>query len=411
MIPKSAYGERNPKQGLARNVPGQIGAEDNPEYDDDYGEDDVLPEDAMDDVEEEGYHDYGDAKETESEKEVDSLDSGNVSEKEFYQEAASLVDAMDDFAIDAYRQYLRDISQYPLLTESEERAAFESLAALKPGSAEYTRIRDYIVNSNLRLVVYVAYTEFKKNTTKVMDIMDIIQEGNAGLMKSVELFDLKFNGRLSTYAIPWIRNYIQTGLANYGSEYRMTPNKHYKLRKTMAVKNNMIARLGREPTVAELAKETGFSARDVEEALRMATPYLSLNYEYSKTTHGGTESSISLLTLVADQQTSYIEDDYIAKEKSMTMTEIIRQYLTPQMQWVLMARFGEGGKRQRSFSAIGRAMGVTGQTVAKNISAAQFVIQTVLDWYNDRGAYPSKEELRREVRRRAKEFPNSSRPS
>ncbi|MFM8763352.1 MAG: RNA polymerase sigma factor RpoD/SigA, partial [Spartobacteria bacterium] len=152
-----------------------------------------------------------------------------------------------------FQLYLREIGEYPLITVQEE---VKLARRIKRGDKE---ARAIMIRSNLRLVVKIArdYSNFG------LPLLDLISEGNIGLMKAVERFDPKKGGKLSTYAAWWIKQSIKRALANQSKTIRLPVHLVDKIAKLRRVSNQMTEELGREPTDEELAEEVGMCASKV----------------------------------------------------------------------------------------------------------------------------------------------------
>src|SRR6201994_4093058 len=149
--------------------------------------------------------------------------------------------------------YLREIGQIPLLTPEQE---IELAAKIKKGDRE---ARALMIRSNLRLVVKIAHDYANLG----LPLLDLISEGNIGLMKAVERFDPAKGGKLSTYAAWWIKQSIKRALANQSKTIRLPVHLVDKISKMRRISLQMSEELGREPTDDELAEEIGISARKV----------------------------------------------------------------------------------------------------------------------------------------------------
>lgn len=197
---------------------------------------------------------------------------------------------------DLVRLYLTDIGQYPLLTKDDEVrlaqeieagiAAREDLAketkrkitpekkrALKRASRNGERAERTFVQSNLRLVVSIA----KKYQASGLPLLDLIQEGNLGLMHAVEKFDWRKGFKFSTYATWWIRQAITRGIANTGRTIRLPVHAGDTLARLQKARSRLELKLGRQSTLAELAAEVEMDEDKVTEALRFAAEPLSLS--------------------------------------------------------------------------------------------------------------------------------------
>src|SRR6201993_4960695 len=151
--------------------------------------------------------------------------------------------------------YLREIGQIPLLTPQQE---IELAAKIKKGDRE---ARALMIRSNLRLVVKIAHDYANLG----LPLLDLISEGNIGLMKAVERFDPAKGGKLSTYAAWWIKQSIKRALANQSKTIRLPVHRVDKIAKVKRLAMAMSEELGREPTDDELAEEVGISLRSVSQ--------------------------------------------------------------------------------------------------------------------------------------------------
>ncbi len=197
---------------------------------------------------------------------------------------------------DLVRLYLTDIGQYPLLTKDDEvrlaqaieagiaarvdlervtkrKMTPEKKRALKRASREGERAERTFVQSNLRLVVSIA----KKYQASGLPLLDLIQEGNLGLMHAVEKFDWRKGFKFSTYATWWIRQAITRGIANTGRTIRLPVHAGDTLARLQKARSRLELKLGRQATLAELAIEVEMDEDKVTEALRFAAEPLSLS--------------------------------------------------------------------------------------------------------------------------------------
>src|SRR5436190_23436386 len=162
--------------------------------------------------------------------------------------------------------YLREISQVPLLTAAEE----VSLAkALERGDL---RARRRLIESNLRLVVSIA----RRYSGRGLSFLDLIQEGNVGLMKAVERYDWRLGHRFSTYATWWIRQAVTRGLADHARTIRVPAQVVDTINRMVRVERQLTQRFGRAPTHAELAEELGLKREKVAELKRVSQEPVSL---------------------------------------------------------------------------------------------------------------------------------------
>src|ERR671923_1968839 len=167
---------------------------------------------------------------------------------------------------DPLKLYVRQIGDGRLLTPSEER----ELARLKDEGDEAAKRR--LIEANLRLVMSIT-----RNYTKAgVPLLDLIQEGNLGLIRAVEKFDYRMGFKLSTYATWWIRQAVTRALADQGRTIRLPVHVAEQVRKLLRARRVLAQKLNREPTLAELAKESGFPLKRVNELLELVEDPVSL---------------------------------------------------------------------------------------------------------------------------------------
>jgi len=246
----------------------------------------------------------------------------------------------------AFSLYLREIGQVKLLTPQEES---ELAARIKKGSAA---AREQMITANLRLVVHIA-REYEHCGAP---LLDLINEGNIGLMKAVERFDPAKGAKFSTYASLWIKQSIRRALADQGKTIRLPVNAAdtlYRMRKTAG---RLQEELGRDPNDAELAEELGLSTRRVTElnvaALRPASLDASIGDEDS-----------SLLGEVVEDEKVRLPDAELAQKTSIETARALLDRLDPRAATILRFRFGLDGKPEKTLEEIGRKLGLTRERI------------------------------------------------
>src|SRR5437667_1963410 len=238
--------------------------------------------------------------------------------------------------------YLREIGQIPLLTPDQE---IELAAKIKKGDRE---ARALMIRSNLRLVVKIAHDYANLG----LPLLDLISEGNIGLMKAVERFDPAKGGKLSTYAAWWIKQSIKRALANQSKTIRLPVHLVDKISKMRRVSLQMSEELGREPTDEELGEEMGMTASRVAQMRMAAVRPASLDAPI------GDEDSNNFAEVVQDEsaETPYQQ----LEEKTVTrMLQEMVKTLDHREATILRARFGLDGGPQKTLEEVGQKFGVT----------------------------------------------------
>jgi RNA polymerase primary sigma factor len=284
------------------------------------------------------------------------LDVPDAEEKE---EAAPVKTADGTPLHDPLKLYVRAIGDGRLLTAEEER----ELARRKDEGDEAAKAK--LIESNLRLVMSIT-----RNYTKAgVPLLDLIQEGNLGLIRAVEKFDWKLGFKLSTYATWWIRQAVARALADQGRTIRLPVHVAEQARKMLRSRRILTQKLNRDPTVEEVAKDSGFTPERVRELLELV------------------EDPVSLETPVGDGESLYgdlIEDTKedgpdIATAKHLRSAELAEAllHLNPRMRRVLTMRFGLEGQVPRTLEEVGAELGITRERVRQLESRALRELRTV----------------------------------
>jgi RNA polymerase primary sigma factor len=245
-----------------------------------------------------------------------------------------------------FQLYLRQIAEYPLLTVQDE---IRLAKRIKRGDAE---ARDIMVRSNLRLVVKIArdYSNFG------LPLLDLISEGNIGLMKAVERFDPKKGGKLSTYAAWWIKQSIKRALANQSKTIRLPVHLVDKIAKLRRVSNQMTEALGREPTDEELAEEVGMAESKVAALKSAAIRPTSLDQPLND------EDSTALGDIIGDSDA--LDPFEVLRDKDLR-GEVgdLLGVLDDRERRIINCRFGLEGQRLRTLEEVGEKFGVTRERI------------------------------------------------
>lgn len=257
--------------------------------------------------------------------------------------------------------YLREISQVPLLTPEEE---IKLAARIKRGNK---KARERMITANLRLVVKIAH-DFSNYG---LPLLDLISEGNIGLMKAVERFDPKKGGKLSTYASWWIKQSIKRALANQSKTIRLPVHLVDKITKIRRVAMQMTEELGREPTNEELAEELGLPVAKVAHLKTVSVRPASLDAKISS------EDDTPFGDLVGDETA---EDPFEALRDKDLQDEVgdLLGILDSRERKIIAFRFGLGGGRERTLEEVGKKFGVTRERIRQLQNSALLKMRKAL---------------------------------
>jgi RNA polymerase primary sigma factor len=268
-------------------------------------------------------------------------------DEEEEQEKAAELEPLEGISIDdPVRMYLKEIGRVPLLTAQEE---VELAKRMERGDEEAKR---KLIEANLRLVVAIA----KKYVGRGMLFLDLIQEGNLGLIRAVEKFDWRKGFKFSTYATWWIRQAITRALADQARTIRIPVHMVETINKLVRVSRQLLQQKGREPTPEEIAEEMKLPVERVREIMKIA------------------QEPISLETPIGEEEDSHL-GDFIedaealapAEAASYTMLkeqlEGVLETLTARERNVLKLRFGLEDGRPRTLEEVGREFGVTRERI------------------------------------------------
>jgi RNA polymerase primary sigma factor len=242
--------------------------------------------------------------------------------------------------------YLREISQVPLLTPQDE---VKLAKQIKRGNK---KAREKMITANLRLVVKIAH-DFGNYG---LPLLDLISEGNIGLMKAVERFDPNKGGKLSTYASWWIKQSIKRALANQSKTIRLPVHLVDKIGKIRRVAAQMAEELGHEPTTEELAEELGLPVAKVAHLKTVAVRPASLDAKISA------DDDTAFGDLVGDDRA---EDPFEALRDKDLQDEVgdLLNVLDPRERKIIAFRFGLDGGRERTLEEVGQKFGVTRERI------------------------------------------------
>src|SRR5437879_3386917 len=259
--------------------------------------------------------------------------------------AAEDIRAEHATAADPLRLSVRQIGDGPLLTREEER----ELARRKDEGDEEAKTR--LIESNLRLVMAIT-----RNYTKAsVPLLDLIQEGNLGLIRAVEKFDYRLGFKLSTYATWWIRQAITRALADQGRTIRLPVHVADQVRRLLRARRQLAQKLNREPSLVELARETQQSEERVRELLELMETPVSL-----ETPVGDGESLYG--DLIEDVNSVAPHEQSAQQARGREVAGALEQ-LNPRMRRVLSLRFGLDGQPPQTLEEVGSQLGITRERV------------------------------------------------
>ncbi|MGB8955522.1 MAG: RNA polymerase sigma factor RpoD [Tumebacillaceae bacterium] len=247
---------------------------------------------------------------------------------------------------DPVRMYLKEIGRVPLLSAEEE---IKLAQRIEQGDEEAKR---RLAEANLRLVVSIA----KRYVGRGMLFLDLIQEGNMGLIKAVEKFDYQKGYKFSTYATWWIRQAITRAIADQARTIRIPVHMVETINKLIRISRQLLQELGREPTAEEIAAEMDMSPDKVREILKIAQEPVSLE------TPIGEEDDSHLGDFIEDQD-ALAPADAAAYELLKEQLEDVLDTLTEREENVLRLRFGLDDGRTRTLEEVGKVFGVTRERI------------------------------------------------
>ena len=265
------------------------------------------------------------------------------------EELAITAENVDAFADDSVRLYLREIGKIPLLTPEEEADLAQRIVK---GDK---KAKDKMVESNMRLVVSIA----KRYGGRGLDFLDLIQEGNTGLLRAVDKFDPDKGFKFSTYATWWVRQAITRAIADQARTIRIPVHMVETINKVLRTTRKLTTELNREPTSEEIAKELKMDVDKVDYVMRIKQDIASLDASVGK--EGDDEDSV-LGDFVEDEERTSPEESASNQILKEQLSEIIAT-LTDREQKIIRLRFGIGGGRPHTLEEVGEEFDVTRERI------------------------------------------------
>ncbi|HWT39674.1 MAG TPA: RNA polymerase sigma factor RpoD [Dongiaceae bacterium] len=255
----------------------------------------------------------------------------------------------DDASDDSVRLYLREIGKIPLLNAEEELALAQRVVA---GDK---KAKDKMAEANMRLVVSIA----KRYSGRGLDFLDLIQEGNTGLLRAVEKFDPDKGFKFSTYATWWIRQAITRAIADQARTIRIPVHMVETINKLLRTQRRMTQELNREPSIEELAKELEMEPEKVEYVMKIKQDITSLDAGVGR--DGDDEDSV-LRDFIEDEESATPEES-AASQLLKEQVQAILSTLSDREQKIIKMRFGLDNGKSHTLEEVGQEFAVTRERI------------------------------------------------
>lgn len=265
------------------------------------------------------------------------------------EDLAITAENVDAFADDSVRMYLREIGEIPLLTPEEEADLAQRIVK---GDK---KAKDKMVESNMRLVVSIA----KRYGGRGLDFLDLIQEGNTGLLRAVDKFDPDKGFKFSTYATWWVRQAITRAIADQARTIRIPVHMVETINKVLRTTRKLTSELNREPTNEEIAEALDMEPEKVDYVMRIKQDIASLDASVGR--EGDDEDSV-LGDFVEDEERASPEESAANQILKEQLSEIIAT-LSEREQKIIRLRFGIGGGRPHTLEEVGNEFDVTRERI------------------------------------------------
>ena len=255
----------------------------------------------------------------------------------------------DDASDDSVRLYLREIGKIPLLNAEEELALAQRVVAGEK------KAKDKMAEANMRLVVSIA----KRYSGRGLDFLDLIQEGNTGLLRAVEKFDPDKGFKFSTYATWWIRQAITRAIADQARTIRIPVHMVETINKLLRTQRRMTQELNREPSIEELAKELEMEPEKVEYVMKIKQDITSLDAGVGR---DGDEEDSVLRDFIEDEDSATPEESAASQLLKEQVQEILST-LSDREQKIIKMRFGLENGKSHTLEEVGQEFAVTRERI------------------------------------------------
>lgn len=270
-------------------------------------------------------------------------------EEELDEEALTKEQYFDDATDDSVRMYLREIGKIPLLSSEEE---FELAQRVLKGDK---KAKDKMAEANMRLVVSIA----KRYSGRGLDFLDLIQEGNTGLLRAVEKFDPDKGFKFSTYATWWIRQAITRAIADQARTIRIPVHMVETINKLLRTQRRMTQEFNREPTIEELAEELEMTPEKIEYVIKIKQDITSLDAGIGR---DGDEEDSTLSDFVEDEDSITPEESAATQLLKEQVKEVLSS-LSDREQKIIRMRFGLDNGKNHTLEEVGQEFAVTRERI------------------------------------------------
>lgn len=281
---------------------------------------------------------------------LDEPDLAELEDEEELNDEELVGSYTDDISDDSVRMYLREIGKIPLLTPEEESELS------KKATAGDRKAKDRMAEANMRLVVSIA----KRYSGRGLDLLDLIQEGNTGLLRAVDKFDPEKGFKFSTYATWWIRQAITRAIADQARTIRIPVHMVETINKLMRTQRRLTQELNREPTNEELAKEMDMEVEKIEHIMKIKQDITSLDAGIGRDDNDGEESTLG--DFIEDEDTASPEESASSQLLKEQVREILGS-LSDRERKILEMRFGLNGTKSHTLEEVGLEFAVTRERI------------------------------------------------